>query len=198
MKFINLPIITLILLFLLNGCGTFQYPSIHNVDPRNLKSNESIFIVSSGASETCRVEASYVLVKSGEEKISLFPLNNGFSESMFDDEYGLVFTMILPPGDYEFWHYAGHPYVNDEYPLTNSITIKPQEIKYIGEFYAFGACGNPSVSIRDRRKRDIDRVILDAPNLNVNSIIIDIVELNKNSKKLLDIKEILKNKLNVE
>ena len=123
MKFINLSI-TLILIGILAGCAAAQHPSIHNVDPLNLKDNESIFIVSSGASETCKVEASYVLVKNGEEKISLFPINNGFSDSMFDDEFGLVFTMVVSPGVYEFWHYAGHPYVSDEYPLTNPILLR--------------------------------------------------------------------------
>ena len=191
MYFIKLSI-TLILAGILAGCAAAQYPSIHNVDPLHLKDNESIFIVSSGASETCKVEASYVLVKSGEEKISLFPLNNGFSDSMFDDEFGLVFTMVVPPGVYEFWHYAGHPYVSDEYLLTNPISIKPKEIKYIGEFYAFGGCGNPRISIRDRRNRDINRVMLDAPGLNDKSIIIDIVEPIKSSNSLPDAEEILK------
>ncbi|NIQ14894.1 MAG: hypothetical protein GTO02_11020 [Candidatus Dadabacteria bacterium] len=105
------------------------------------------------------------------------PINNSFVDSMFDDEYGRVFSLLLSPGKYDFWLDSTHPWLQYDSPLfTKPITLKPKEIKYVGEFYANG-CLNISLTIRDNSLRDINKIKSLEPNLNEEKVNIDIVEL---------------------
>ncbi len=95
-------------LALLSGCAA-TLPTIHDVDLNNLADNQSVLIFSTGAFEACKFNTAQVVVKKEEnnpamlDSIGVYQLNNGYVDSFFEEEYGLVYSTILEPGTYDFW-----------------------------------------------------------------------------------------------
>lgn len=164
------------------GCAQ-PLPDISSVDTNNLTKEQSVLIVTAGASETCISFSSAFVLKEHSKKpnmsdsIAVFQLNNDFVESNFEDEYGIVYTTILKPGEYDLWLYAQNPYFTFEDPtLIKPFTLDAGEVKYIGEVYANG-CKSMLISVNDKSLRDLPLVKSFVPDLDLNKVKIEPVEI---------------------
>lgn len=97
-------------------------------------------------------------------------MNNRFVESHFDDEYALVHSMVLSPGEYEFWLYSQNPSANYPDPvLSQAFSLAAGKISYVGEIHATG-CGRVSIRLSDERSRDLEYLKKTNPDLNLEMV----------------------------
>lgn len=157
---INKIIILLATILGLIGCAA-PLPSINDVDPNKLTNQQAMLIVSTGADETCISFSSTVVVKQVDKKpsilssIGVMQINNDFVKSDFKEEYGKVYTLVLQPGEYDFWLNSQNPYMKIKDPIISEpVTLLPKQIKYVGEIHSDG-CGSMLISIKNKMERDI-------------------------------------------
>ena len=98
----------------LTACAV-QVPDISTVDVNNLTEEQAVLIFSTAADNTCVSFGSSVVLKPVSapanfgDSIGGRQLNNPFIDSHFEDEYALVHTMVLAPGEYDFWLHSTNP-----------------------------------------------------------------------------------------
>ena len=166
-----------IFIALLTACAV-QVPDISTVDPNNLSEEQALLIFSTAADDTCVSFGSSVVLKPVSaasnlgESIGGRQLNNPFVDSHFEDDYVLVHTMVVSPGEYDFWLHSTNPntyYEDEEQIVSKPFSIAPKEIRYIGEIRSTG-CKEIRLTVSDRRKRDLEFVSSSSPSFNVETV----------------------------
>jgi len=164
-------------LVLLTACAV-QVPDISAVDVNNLTEEQALLIFSTAADNTCVSFGSSVVLKPVSaasnlgESIGGRQLNNPFVNSHFEDEYALVHTMVVSPGNYDFWLHSTNPYTyyeNEKQIVSKPFSIAPKEIRYIGEIRSSG-CKEIWITVSDRRDRDLEFVSTSNPSLNMETV----------------------------
>lgn len=168
----------------LTGCAT-TLPTVNDVDLDNLQENQSVLIFSAGAYEACKINTVQVVVKKAEneatfsDSIGIYQVNNGYIDSFFESEYGLVYSTVLEPGEYNFWLSNTNPFFSyDEPIITETFTLHPKEIKYIGEIYGdrCGGHGEITMLVHDKNERDLKYIQANVEGIDINKIIIEPVK----------------------
>lgn len=164
----------------ISGCAN---NSITSVNPNNLSDKEALIIVSGGAYETCKMTPISAHVQKANKLYTvsetIIHLNNPYIESHFDDEYGLVRTIVVKPGEYELKFFTQNPYLSlKDSIITKPFTMKPRQIRYIGEMHS-NRCVGVTIKVNNRSERDLNYVRKLASNLNLENVDIDLVELIK-------------------
>lgn len=178
-------------LSVLTGCAT-TLPTVNDIDVNNLEENQSVLIFSAGAYEACKINTVQVVVKKSENEASLgdsigvYQLNNGYIDSFFESEYGLVYSTVLEPGTYDFWLSNTNPFFSyDEPMITESFTLKSKEIKYIGEIYGdrCGGNGDITIMVHDKNERDLNYIENNVADIDINTIVVEPVKATLRDNK---------------
>ncbi|MUK42335.1 hypothetical protein GNP61_12320 [Aliivibrio fischeri] len=178
-------------LSVLTGCAT-TLPTVYDVDVNNLEENQSVLIFSAGAYEACKINTVQVVIKKAEDpavfadSIGVYQLNNGYIDSFFESEYALVYSTVLEPGTYDFWLSNTNPFFSyDEPMITESFTLKPKEIKYIGEIYGdrCGGNGDITIMVHDKNERDLNYIKNNVADIDINTIVVEPVKATLRDNK---------------
>src|SRR5262245_3871477 len=100
------------LIFLVAAIAGCSVPGAQGVDPANLGA-KAVLIFSVGASSTRKFSVvPEVVLKRADAPASPWrgvgavPIGNGYTPSDFEAEYAKVVTMLVEPGQYDFFLYA--------------------------------------------------------------------------------------------
>ncbi|HFQ5139303.1 TPA: hypothetical protein ACGUV0_004202 [Vibrio vulnificus] len=170
----------IVALSFVSGCAT-TLDTISSVDVNNLQDNQAVILFSAGSKVACKFNTAQIVVKESSKEanlassIAVYQLNNAYIESVFDDEYGLVYSTVLKPGNYDFWLSNTNPFVSYKNPmLTESVALKPKEVMYLGEFYSdnCGGDGDLNVTINNKSERDLRFINQHNGELDINNVTI--------------------------
>ena len=170
---------------LMASCAT-ALPSMNSVDPNNLADNQSIIIFSTSSVTMCPTHLTTISLKpeAGSPYTALF-VNNPRVQSDFENEFGKVFAIPLPPGRYTFQLGSANAFVGYRSPdgdfydrgdlsITESFELRRREIRYVGEL-AFTGCGRVSWSILDKKDRDLVHLTTIDPRMRVDQVNVELV-----------------------
>lgn len=170
---------------LMTGCTT-TLPSMSSVDPSNLANHQSIVVFSTSSVTLCPTHLTTISLKpeAGNPYTALF-VNNPRVPSDFEDEFGKVFAIPLPPGRYTFQLGSANAFINYRRPdggfydradpnITEPFELRPQEIRYVGEL-AFAGCGTVSIDVHDKQSRDLGLLATIDPRMRVDDVSVELV-----------------------
>lgn len=177
-------ILVIVGVVVMSGCASLE--SIESVEINNLKEDQAVIILSTGSLIACKFNTAQIVVKDSNKNpallssIGVYQLNNAYIHSHFETEYGLVFSTVLKPGTYDFWLSNSNPFVSYNAPmLTKPITLKPKEVRYVGEFYSdnCGGNGDMNVKVNDRSERDLNLIKTRKEDLSLEKVVVEPAEI---------------------
>ncbi|MDJ0712476.1 MAG: hypothetical protein QNJ14_18975 [Woeseiaceae bacterium] len=102
--------------------------------------------------------------------------SNAYGKGIINEENAIVRALVVQPGDYRFHlePVMSHIWQYETRPETNTFSVGPREIKFVGAFYVTSCKGN--VEIRDTSERDVPKLRELSPTIDVSKVIVEIVE----------------------
>jgi hypothetical protein len=169
------------------GCHR-AFPNILTVDPNSLRRDQAVVVVSATSENSCPVPSAELLIQKSDDK-SVYSLatmqgQNPGGPSDFPDIHGRVYTLALAPGRYDFRLHSLDPQVRFANGSGNSMVTKPVvveggEVTYVGEFRDVG-CSTKNMVIRNNSERDLRRVKLYKPSLDLSRVRVRMAEVLDN------------------
>jgi len=129
-----------------------------------VSAEKGIVILSAGAPDFCRVHGTALVLRNFETKkfvdtVPMITVDSNIRKTDFDDHFGTVNALALPPGLYLFTPWLMHPDVAAVYTPSFEFEVKSGEITYLGEVFMTRSCGFANrFEIRDRYDRDMAMV----------------------------------------
>jgi hypothetical protein len=177
-----------VLVALLSGGCLRQFPNIMGVDPNSLRKDQAVVIVSATSQDSCSFQSAELLIQKSDEAspryVAVMEGQNPSEPSDFPDIHGRVYTLALAPGQYDFRLHSRNQAVrfvngSEHSMVTKPVTVSGGEVTYVGDFQDVG-CSPKRMVIRDSSARDLQRVKLYKPTLNLSQVRVQLAEVLDN------------------
>ena len=148
-------LVSLSFLFI-SGCATqtsrFAPELIQDVQ---MKEDEGIVVISTGAKEHCISEATFLKVYNSEStEVGLLSVDAYVLKTDYTTHHGNIHALKLPQGDYFLWPWLANPYASYNSPQRINFSVDKAKVKYLGEYFMEISCGYMQAIIRDNLERD--------------------------------------------
>ena len=182
---LRLPVLLVVLAAV--GCRA-TVPNILTVDTNGLRRDQAVVIVSATSESSCPAQSAELLIQDsdapGRHNVAIMQGQNPSGPTDFVDVHGRVYTLAIKPGRYDFRLHALDPKVRFTNGSSNSMVSKPVtveggEVTYVGEFRDVG-CSVKSMVIHDSSTRDLQRVKLYKPTLDLSRVRVELAQVLDN------------------
>jgi hypothetical protein len=183
----SLQHLVVLLAVVAGGCHR-AFPNIMTVDPNSLRRDQAVVVVSATSENTCPVQSAELLIQKTDDpsphNLAIMQGQNPGGPSDFADIHGRVYTLALEPGRYDFRLHSLNPQVrfangSSRSMVTKPVTVQGGEVTYVGEFRDVG-CSVKNMVIRDSSTRDLQRVKLYKPSLDLSRVRVELAEVLDN------------------